>query len=213
MTKRAVPSLHMAMVSQSNNDGSYLHVDSRPDGTDKLANPPVHTRLLQTLETDRESCCSGIMGDIARIAWVGYIISQCVTSDLRRCRGKRGHPGLEHLTPEFEWILADKDKVDGLEDGELIEEDAAADSDNEQTQLGHDHSEVGDTQDLGGNDAADADRADPHDDAHHPHDALVNNSEELNHSSSFGSQRSKNSSKGQTEEDDSKGVGSIPIRT
>ena len=36
----------------------------------------------------------------------------------------------------------------------------------------HDH--VGHAQDLGGDDAGDADGGDPHDQQHHPHDNLVN---------------------------------------
>ena len=143
-------------------------------------------------------------------AVIDQVLTSFYSSHLRRCRGEWGHPGLEHLTPELEWVLPDKHEVDGLEQGELVQEDATADSDDEETKLGHDHGEVGDTEDLGGDDTADTHRGEPHDDADHPHDALVHHREELNNTRSLGAERSKNSAKSQAEEDDSQGVCSIP---
>ena len=116
---------------------------------------------------------------------------------------------MEKLTPKLKWILAHDHKVDGLEESELVEEYASADSHHEQAELGHDGADVGDGEDLGGYDAADADRGEPHDDAHHPHDHLVDDREELDDSSGLLSQGSQNSSKCQAEEDDSKCVRSI----
>ena len=117
---------------------------------------------------------------------------------------------MEKLTPKFKWILANNHKINGLEESELIEEDSPADGDKEQAELGHDHPEVVDAEDLGGDDTADTHRGEPHDDADHPHDALVHHREELNNTRSLGAERSKNSAKSQAEEDDSQGVGSIP---
>ena len=116
---------------------------------------------------------------------------------------------MEKLTPKFKWILANNHKINGLEESELIEEDSPADGDKEQAELGHDHSEVVDAEDLGGDDTADAHRGDPHDDADHPHDHLVNDGKELDNSSRFLSERTKDSSKRQTEEDYSKSISSI----
>ena len=116
------------------------------------------------------------------------------------------------MTPKAKWILANKHKVNGLQEGELVQEYAATDCDNEQSKLGESGLEVVNTENLGGNDTADANRGDPHDDTDHSHDDLIHNREELNHTSRFLSQTSQNSSKCQTEEDDSQSVGSIPIQ-
>ena len=116
------------------------------------------------------------------------------------------------MTPKAKWILANKHKVNGLQKGELVQENAATDCDNEQSKLGEGGLEVVNTENLGGNDTADANRGDPHDDTDHPHDNLIHNREELNHTRCFLSQTSQNSSKSQTEEDDSQSVGSIPIQ-
>ena len=97
-----------------------------------------------------------------------------------------------------------------MEDDELIEENAATDCDDEESELGHDVAEVGDAEDLGGDDAADADRGDPHDGADHPHDHLVDHGEELDDARRLLTQRSEHGSKSQAEEYDPKSVGSIP---
>ena len=97
-----------------------------------------------------------------------------------------------------------------MEDDELIEENAATDSDDEESELGHDVAEVGDAEDLGGDDAADADGGDPHDGADHPHDHLVDHGEELDDTRRLLTQGSEHSSKSQAEEYDPKSVGSIP---
>ena len=130
-------------------------------------------------------------------------------ADLRRGGDKRRHPGLEKLTPKLKWVLPHDHKVDGLEESELIEEDSSADCHDEQAELGHHGADVSDAEDLGGDDAADADRGEPHDDADHPHDDLVNDGEELDDAPGLLSKGSENSSKCQAEEDDSKCVGSI----
>ena len=117
---------------------------------------------------------------------------------------------MEKLTPESKWILANKHKINGLKEGELIEENAATDRQDEETELRESCSEVSDAQDLGGDDAADADGGEPHDDADHLHDDLIHNSKKLDDSSSFFSKRSQHSSKCETEENNTECVGPIP---
>ena len=120
---------------------------------------------------------------------------------------------MEKLTPKLKRVLAHDHKVDGLEERELVEEDASTDGHDEQAELGHHGADVGHAEDLGGDDAADADRGEPHDDADHPHDDLVNDGEELDDAPSLLSQRSEDSSKCQAEEDDAQGVGSISTKS
>ena len=97
---------------------------------------------------------------------------------------------MEKLTPKLKWILPHDHKVDGLKDRELVEEDASADGDDEQAELRHDGPDVGDAEDLGGDHAADADGGEPHDDADHPHDHLVDDGEELDDALGLLSERS-----------------------
>ena len=116
---------------------------------------------------------------------------------------------MEKLTPKLKRILAHDHKVDGLEERELVEEDASTHGHDEQAELWHHGADVGHAEDLGGDDAADADGGEPHDDADHPHDDLVDDGEELDNALGLLSERSENSSKRQAEEDDSKCVRSI----
>ena len=120
---------------------------------------------------------------------------------------------MEKLTPKLKRVLAHDHKVDGLQESELVEEDSSANSDDEEAELRHYSADVGHAKDLGGDDAADADRGEPHDDADHPHDDLVNDGEELDDAPSLLSQRSEDSSKCQAEEDDAQGVGSISTKS
>ena len=80
---------------------------------------------------------------------------------LRWRRGERRHPGLEEPPPEPEGILAHEEGVDDLHDGELVEEEAGHDGDDEEGQLGHDLAQVGHGEDLGADHAADADGGNP----------------------------------------------------
>ena len=116
---------------------------------------------------------------------------------------------MEKLTPKLKRVLPHDHKVDGLEESELVEEDSSTNGDDEEAELRHHSADVGHAKDLGGDDAADADRGEPHDDADHPHDDLINDGEELDDSLGLLSKGSENSSKCQAEEDDSKRVGSI----
>ena len=116
---------------------------------------------------------------------------------------------MEKLTPKLKRVLAHDHKVDGLQESELVEEDSSANSDDEEAELRHHSADVGHAKDLGGDDAADADGGEPHDNADHPHDHLVDDGEELNDATGLLSKRSENRSKGQAEEDDSQCVRSI----
>ena len=55
-----------------------------------------------------------------------------------------------------------------MQEGELVEENAPTDGENEVAELGHDARQVGHHQDLGRDDAGNAHGRDPHDNAHHP---------------------------------------------
>ena len=92
--------------------------------------------------------------------------------DLRGGRGKSRHPGLKETPPELEGVLADKAKVDGLQHGELVQEDARDDRHDEEEELRHDDAEVRHRQDLGADHRRDAHRRDPHDAVHHGQDDL-----------------------------------------
>ena len=67
-----VSSIQLDVVHLGDKDGGHghkesgaVHVNGRSDGTNKLADPPINTGLLETLETDGESCCSGMISNIA----------------------------------------------------------------------------------------------------------------------------------------------------
>ena len=55
-----------------------------------------------------------------------------------------------------------------MQEGELVEENAPTDSEDEVPELRHDAGQVGDQQDLGRDDAGNTDGRNPHDNAHHP---------------------------------------------
>ena len=114
---------------------------------------------------------------------------------------------MEQSSPECERVLANKEKVNDLEDCELIKEDPAARGEDEHGQLGHHGPEVVNFKDLGGNNTANANRRDPHDGGDHPHDDLVNDGEELNDPGGLLSNSTENNAKGQAEEDDAEHVG------
>ena len=131
--------------------------------------------------------------------------------DLRGGRGKSRHPGLKESPPELEGVLSDKDKVDGLQHGELVEEDARDHRDDEEEELRHDDAEVGHAEDLGADDAGDADGGDPHDAVDHGHDDLVDDGEELDDGLGPRAEGAEDGAEGQAEEDDAEGVGSGPV--
>ena len=116
---------------------------------------------------------------------------------------------MEKLTPKLKRVLAHDHKVDGLQESELVEEDSSTNGDDEEAELRHHSADVGHAKDLGGDDAANADRGEPHDDADHPHDHLIDDGEELDDAAGLLSKRSENRSKSQAEEDDSQCVRSI----
>ena len=60
-----------------------------------------------------------------------------------------------------------------MQEGELVEENAPTDGEDEVAELGHDARQVGHHQDLGRDDAGNAHGRDPHDNAHHPDDGRV----------------------------------------
>ena len=144
---------------------------------------------------------------------ISISLTKVTRADLRRCGGKRRHPRLEKLTPKLKRVLPHDHKVDGLQESELVEEDSSTNSDDEEAELRHHGADVSYAKDLGGDDAADANGGEPHDDADHPHDDLVNDGEELDDATGLLSKRSENSSKSQAEEDDSQCVRSIPKKS
>ena len=132
--------------------------------------------------------------------------------DLRGSRCKSRHPGLKESPPELERVLSDKDKVDGLQHGELVEEDARDHRHDEEEKLRHDDAEVGHAEDLGADDARDADGGDPHDAVDHGQDDLVDDGKKLDDGLGPRAEGAEDSSEGQAEEDDAEGVGSGPMR-
>ena len=137
------------------------------------------------------------------------VIDVC-SVDLRGSRCKSRHPGLKESPPELERVLSDKDKVDGLQHGELVEEDARDHRHDEEEKLRHDDAEVGHAQDLGADDARDADGGDPHDAVDHGQDDLVDDGKKLDDGLGPRAEGAEDSSEGQAEEDDAEGVGSGP---
>lgn len=79
------------------------------------------------------------------------------TEYLRRRGGKCRHPRLEKPQPKSERVFADENKIDELEDGELVEEDPSDDRHDEVAQLRHDQHQILDAQNLGADDTADSD--------------------------------------------------------
>ncbi len=114
---------------------------------------------------------------------------------------------MEHVPPEAEGVLPHHGQVDELEHRELVEEDAGDDGDDEERELRHKEAELGDAEDLGADDGADAHGGDPHDAVDHAHDDLVHHREESNHGLARRAQGAQDGAEGQAEEDDAEGVG------
>ena len=64
---------------------------------------------------------------------------------------------------------------------------------------------------LGTDDATDSDRGDPHDDADHPHDHLVDNKPEVDDWLGTLAHTAEDGTEGETEEDNAESVGAGPV--
>ena len=65
---------------------------------------------------------------------------------------------MKQSPPKLEWILLGEEKEDALENSELIEEDATANSEDEVAELVHDECEIMNRENLSRDDTGDANR-------------------------------------------------------
>ena len=119
---------------------------------------------------------------------------------------KSRHPSLKQSPPKLEWILLGEEKEDALENSELIKEDATANSEDEVAELVHDECEIMNRENLSRDDTGDANRWDPHDQRHHPHDDVIDHDEEVYDRLGSLANWSENSAEGEAEENDSQSI-------
>lgn len=108
-----------------------------------------------------------------------------VRPNLRRGRGKSRHPRLKHSPIKTKRILPDKNQINQLQNGELVEENAKNHGNDEHGQLRHDQTQLCNSQNFGTNNTTDSQRRDPHNAVNHFHDNLIDNVEKVNHHLAF----------------------------